>query len=83
MCSQSLLSTLLLEVLGKVAASVLTTAVRPKMLDLNAMLCLHPHGKIFVHTESFILAFDEVNLRVVCVVGKSDVILAVTETKSG
>ena len=56
---EALLCALWLQKVCEVINSVFTTMVRPKMFDLDLVLCLHPWCKCFVCFESLIFAVQE------------------------
>src|SRR6266851_9030082 len=77
MCGELALCTLLLQELGELGASVLTTMVGPEAFDPNAVLCVHPCHEGLVGIESLVLSAEDLEAAVVgVIIHKGNVIFA-------
>ena len=84
MGGEALLCALQLQEICEIVTGVFTTAVRPKMFDLDPVLCLPPQCKHLVSFESLILAAQKLQPGVTCVViSKSDIILVAPYSGDG
>ena len=72
-------SILLLQKFGEVYTSVLPAMVRPKVLNLDSMLCVHPHCKSFVGVKSLVLSTQDLEVGVAgVVISEGNIVLSPT-----
>ena len=59
MCGELLLGTLLVQELGELSTSILSTTVGPEAFDLDSMLSVHPCHKSFVGIQGLVFGVED------------------------